>query len=388
MPEKNHFDVVVVGAGPAGSMAALHAVRGGCSVALVERKEKVGIPVRCGEAVGLRGFSASLALDDAWILASVKKIRMVSPGGVSVDLINIGENYVLNREIMDRDLADRAVAAGATFFGATPILSVKAEPGNKYRISGPGGDLYGSCVILADGVESRLARDAGWDTALAPDDIESCAFCRVTHESIRDDSIEFHVGRNVTPGGFAWVFPRGSHTANVGLGALGSMCTSGLAKERLKAFIERNYPGATIHTLHCGGVPVGRWLKPLVKNGVMVAGDAARQVNSLSGAGITYALFAGKAAGETVAEAKRAQGMDWAHLHAYERKWAAYCGKQQMRSYALKSMLLKNDNDAFYDSVARSLAKEPPERLTYMRVFFRTFARHPLMLLKTFFLFR
>ncbi len=388
VPKK--YDCIVVGAGPAGAMAAYHAAKGGCSVALVEKKERAGTPVRCGEAVGFKGFSASLEIEDRWILSHIKKIRMVAPGGTTVDLINpskIGNNYVIDREIMDDELVRRAVTAGVSYFPSTPVLSVRSGP-QRYTCTTPANSLSASCVVLADGVESKLARDLGWDTVLPMEDIETCAFCHVTHDAINDEAIEFHVGSNNAPGGFVWIFPRGGKKANVGLGILGTKHKSGRAEELLNQFIDRKFPHAQVDNLHCGGVPVGKWLRPLVKNGVLIAGDAARQVNSLTGGGIAYALFAGRIAGETVAHAKTPDGINYRRLKVYQKKWAAYCGKQQMRSYALKSVLLKKDNDAFYDSIAKSLAKENPQELNYMRVFMRTFARHPLILIKTFFLFR
>lgn len=391
MDKNEKFDVVVVGSGPAGAMAARYAAKGGCRVALVERKEKVGIPVRCGEAVGLKGFSASIDIEDKWILSHIKKIRMISPSGINVDLVNqakIGKNFVINREIMDNDLVQRAIKNGVEYFPSTPVLSIKAESSNLYKCISAKKEFYASSAILADGVESRLARDLGWDTSLSMDDIESCAFCRVEHNSISNDTIEFHVGNKIAPGGFVWVFPRGEKSANVGLGILGSKSEGGKARELLHSFINEKFPDAVISDLHCGGAPVGKWLRPLVRDGVIIVGDAARQVNSLNGGGIAYALYAGRAAGETVAEAKKNGNLDYRHLKKYQKRWAQYCGKQQMRSYALKTMLLKKNNDRFFDTVARSLRKEPPEALSYMRVFFRTFAKHPVILLKSFLLFR
>ena len=391
METNKKFDVIVVGAGPAGAMAAQHAAKGGCRVALVERKEKAGIPVRCGEAVGFKGFSTSIAIEDKWILSRIKKIRMISPSGINVDLVNqakIGQNFVINREIMDNDLVQGAIKAGVEYFPSTPIISVKAESSTLYKCMSPEKEFYASSVILADGIESRLARDLGWDTSLSMDDIESCAFCRVEHNSISGEIIEFHVGNKIAPGGFVWVFPRRKRIANVGLGILGSKSKGGKARELLYSFIHKKFPDAVIKNVHCGGAPVGKWLKPLVRGGVMVVGDAARQVNSLNGGGIAYALFAGRAAGETVAEAKNNSNLDYQHLKKYQKRWAQYCGKQQLRSYSLKTMLLKKNNDRFFDTIARSLRKEPEEALSYMRVFFRTFSKHPVILLKTFFLFR
>ncbi|MCP4647737.1 MAG: NAD(P)/FAD-dependent oxidoreductase, partial [bacterium] len=241
-----------------------------------------------------------------------------------------------------------------------PIVSVHSAT-QQYTCTTPSDSFSASCIVLADGVESKLARDLGWDTELRMEDIETCAFCHITHDAINEEAIEFHVGSNNAPGGFVWVFPRGGKKANVGLGMLGIKHKSGRAEELLNQFINRNFPHAQIDNLHCGGVPVGKWLNPLVKNGVLIAGDAARQVNSLTGGGIAYALYAGRIAGETVAKAKTSSGISYNRLKGYQKEWQAYCGKQQMRSYALKSMLLKKDNDTFYDSIAHSLAKEDPQ---------------------------
>ena len=110
-------------------------------------------------------------------------------------------------------------------------------------------------MILADGVESRLARDLCWQTALDPVDLETCAFCKVTHESIDAESCIFYIGNNITPAGYAWVFPQGNNQANIGLGVLGSNSRSaGKAKALLEKFVAVKFPGAQMIDLHCGGV--------------------------------------------------------------------------------------------------------------------------------------
>ncbi len=391
MSEHKKFDVIVVGAGPAGSMAAYHAAKGGCKTALIDRKEVVGVPVRCGEAVGFKGFSKSLEIEDSWVLSSVNKITMISPSGDKVNLVNpgkMGNNYILDRLVMDKDLAEKAIKAGADFFPLTPVTSVSFDGNATYTCVSTEKTFTASSLVLADGVESRLARSLGWNTTLSLEDVETCAISVVEHENIEDGVIELYLGNNIAPGGFLWVFPRGGNSANVGLGILGKYSSPGKAKELLENFVKNTYPGGTVTRSHCAGVPVGQWLRPLVRYGALVVGDAARQVSSLTGGGIAYALFAGRVAGETVAEAKKGDAIDYTHLKKYQKRWAQYCGKQQERSYALKSMLLEKNNDSFFNSIAQSLLKEKPETLSYMRVFMRTFARHPSILLKTFFLFR
>jgi len=133
---------------------------------------------------------------------------------------------------------------------------------------------------------------------------------------------------------------------------------------------------------------VAKWVNPLVRGGVMLVGDAARQVNAINGAGLAYSLYAGKLAGAAAAKAFLADGsLRRDALLGYQRGWAKNFGKQQERSFALKEFVMSAD-DAFLDKIADSLAKEQAGKLSYLRVFMKTFASRPLLLLKAFKLFR
>lgn len=388
MTETLKYEIAVIGAGPAGSMAACRAAAAGKRVCLIERKERAGVPVRCGEGIGLKGFSLGVDVRDSWILSSISKVVMISPSGIRVDVGKIDQSYIIDREVMDSDLVDMATEKGTEYFPGTPILSIKREGDGLYLCRGRDKNFLASCVIIADGVESRLARDLGWKTALSGEDVETCAFCRLRHDNIPEGACAFYVGTNVAPNGYAWVFPRGKNTANVGLGIAGFKSEGGKAKELLLDFIDKNFPGAEMTHLHCGGVPVGKWLKPLVKEGAMVVGDAARQVHCMTGAGIAYSLIAGSMAGETAAESFVGERVDYKLLKRYEIKWRLRYGKQQMRSYSLKKTVFKEFDDKMLDRIASSLAKKEGARLSYLLVFLYAFARHPILLIKAFLLFK
>ena len=380
--QNTHYDIAVIGAGPAGSMSALHAAGLGRRVCLIERNARAGFPVRCGEGIGLKSFAAHAGSRLEWTRNKISRSAMVSPAGIRVAIGNIDESYILDREKMDGDLAAEAAQSGADLFLSTPVVEVHRTDSGVYECRSPDRTFSASIIIVADGVESRIARFLGWETALRLSDIETCAFCRVTSPSIDRETCVFYVGSSVAPGGYAWIFPRGNAEANVGLGIIGTRSGPGRAREFLLKFIDKELHGAPVRDLHCGGVPVARWTRPLVREGALLVGDAARQVNNISGAGIHYSLFAGKLAGITAAEAFRKDGsVDYRHLSRYEKGWNKKYGRQQDRSCALKEFVMKT-NDAFLDRIASSLAKEPPERMNYMRVFARTFSRHPFLLLK------
>ncbi len=327
------YDIIVVGSGPAGACAAMSAASAGRRVLLLERKPVPGVPVRCGEGIGHQGLTLSFDPRPEWIKSVVTRAKMVSPSGIGVEIGNVDKSYILDRERMDSDLVKMAVEAGAEFRASSPVVRAEEASSNRYRVicsnrlnsidndrintnsinrSGINNnsintnsidtnnstdtdniintnnkkiEFEASCLILADGVESRLARCFGWDTALRLADIETAAFARVEATGIEGDCCTFYTGSAVAPGGYLWVFPRGDGVANVGLGVIGSRCRSGLPKELLLEFIKRAYPNGRVTDLHCGGVPVAKWVRPLARGVVMLVGDAARQVNAINGRG-------------------------------------------------------------------------------------------------------
>ncbi len=383
----NSYDIIVVGAGPAGAMAAMSAAKSGKKVALIERKSEAGTPVRCGEGIGYNGLTLSVEPRQEWLKNCITRSIMVSPSGTKVEIGNVGQSWILDRERMDSDLVKDAVKAGAELIHSTTIISAHKQSDNSYICKSTDKEYRAHCLILADGVESRVARSLGWNTALKPEDLETCAFARVTSPLIEKDCCIFYTGSSAAPGGYVWVFPRGKGEANVGLGIIGSKSKAGQAKELLLKFIDKEFPAGRISHLHCGGVPVARWTRPLVKDGVMLVGDAGRQVSAISGAGIAYALYAGKLAGKVAAGSIQNSQVNYKNLLTYERQWARHFGKQQDRSFSLKEFVLGVD-DAFLDKIASSLAKEDPGKINYLRVFTRTFARRPLLLFKAIKLFK
>ncbi len=381
------YDVIVIGAGPAGAMAARYASTRGARVCLLERKVKTSSPVRCAEGVGLKGASLTVDVQSRWIRAVVRGIRMISPDGTTVTLRNVDESYVVDRVIMDADLVKDAERAGVRLFVGVTVTGISRSNSGMYTVSAGQEQFAAPCVIACDGVESRIGRLLGWRSQLALEDINSCAFCRITHDSIAADIIDFFVGSAVAPGGYLWVFPRGDNQANVGLGVIASRSGPGKPLELLRRAVERFFPGVEPADMHCGGVPVARWQKPLVRGGAMLVGDAARQVNALTGGGIAWALLAGRMAGSAAAAAFVDGTFHQQRLIQYEKEWAREHGKQQERTYALKSMLLNHFGDADFNRIARSLARGDPRKMNYFKVFATTFARHPLLLFKVFKLF-
>jgi digeranylgeranylglycerophospholipid reductase len=213
-------------------------------------------------------------------------------------------------------------------------------------------------IIAADGVGSRVARWAGLNTALKLSDVESGIQFKMVGVDFESPSVmEFYFGKKVAPGGYAWIFPKGEDMANVGLGVLGSR--AGMpAIEYLKNFVER-MPGlrkGKIIEINGGGVPVSGPLERTVKDNVLLVGDAARQVNALTGGGIDSSMRAGAIAGEVAAKAIKEGEVSEERLLEYERRWRERMGKSLERYYRAKEVFITLSDDDL-DDLAKALSK-------------------------------
>ncbi len=380
MNREEHYDIAVIGGGPAGIVAARNAARQGRKVCLVDRKKKAGYPVRCGEAIGLKGFTSVVELNPEWIKSTITSMKLVSPSGICVTVPNDYGAYIIDREKMEHDITEDAKREGVAVYQDTTIVAVKRQ-NDVYLCEARNVRISSACVILAEGVESRLARQLGWSTNLVPGDVHSCAFAKVIHKDIIPDTCVFYLGRTVAPAGYVWVFHRGGFSANVGLGVLGTYCKPGMPKELLLSFINKHFPGSEVSEIHCAGVPMGKWIKPLVRDGVMLVGDAAHMMNCVSGAGIAYALYSGKVAGTIAGRAFEKGKCRFGDLKEYERQWASHYGKQQLRSVSIKEIMV-GFTDRFMDDMARSVTKSKKGKMNILRIFIRAFIKHPLHLWK------
>jgi digeranylgeranylglycerophospholipid reductase len=303
------YDIVVVGAGPAGSMAARAAARSGANVLLLDRRREIGVPVQCGEALSEDPLKdLGIKPDPRWIAGRTNAVKIVSPSGIAVRISEkkiVGKmGYILDRKVFDKHLAMLAAKEGADVRVGTVVDGLMMENDNIKGIKAHGIEgrleFLADVVIAADGVGSRIARWAGINTALKLVDIESGAqFQMVGIDFESSSTMEFYLGSKIAPGGYAWIFPKGEDMANVGLGVLGSRAERP-AIEYLQDFVKRA-PGlqkGKIIEINAGGVPVGGPIKRTVKDNLLIVGDAARQVNALTGGGIDYAMRAGDIAGD------------------------------------------------------------------------------------------
>lgn len=381
---KPHYDLVVVGGGPAGSCAAGAAAGKGASVLLLEKDREIGLPVRCAEGVMADDLEKMVEVKSAWIASIVERARFFAPDGTLIEAYPPGDRgYVLHRKLFDADLAAIAADAGAELLTKAYVSGLILEDGfvRGVRIERPGGEasVTAGIVIGADGVESRIGRWAGLDTRTPPEDIASCAQMTLAGISIDSTAAEFHFGECVAPGGYAWVFPKGGNSANVGLGIPIRSCRIRKPAEFLAEFVGRRFPKASVLTLVAGGVPLCPPPGDIVANGLMLAGDAAHQADPITGGGILYAMEAGRMAGETAALAVKSGDVSKNALFSYQKAWRSGTGKSIEQRYRFKHALMSLEDDEI-NKMARTLLGIPPEERTAFQIFKAGLTRHPKLL--------
>jgi len=340
------FDVVVVGAGPGGSVAARSAVQAGLRVLLLEKRQEIGSPVRCAEGIAHEALAAAGGIepDPGWICTRIRAatITTVQDGRrETMRYEGAAHGYVLERRVFDRVLAEEAARAGATVCVKTPAIDLLKEGGRVCGVVAQRGghrvEIPCRVVIAADGVESQVGRWAGLDTAVPPRDQMSCAQYLLAGIDIDPTCTDYYLGSDVAPGGYAWVFPKGEGRANVGLGL-----QADLAREPAQAWLDRfvaSVPGlaqGSPVTFIAGGVPVAAGLPRLVADGLLLVGDAARQVDPLTGGGIGNAMQAGRLAAQVVAQALTEGDVSAGRLAAYQEQWQVGIGRKMARNYRLK----------------------------------------------------
>ena len=352
--EGKKYNLIIIGAGPAGSMAAKTAAESGLSVLMVESRIQIGVPVQCAEGVSEKQLEKLIDVKSQHISKKIKGFEIYSPDKTKVFVG--GKGYVLERKIFDRWLAEKAIEAGAEIIiGAKAIGLIKNEKNIavKIKLSEKEYNLSADIVIGADGPASVVGKWAGINTDLNPSDIMICQqFIAAGIENL--DCAECYMGNEIVPAGYAWVFPKSENTANVGIGIPSGKVKDGISVlEYLKKFTANRFPNCQIIEETSGGVPVGL-IKNIVADKTILVGDAARIVNPISGGGIINGMKSGIAAADIAKEAITEGNTSANKLSKYEKIIWEEFNKTNTKLLKVKQVVQKLTDEEL-NQLARSL---------------------------------
>ncbi len=306
-PHKMKYDVVVVGAGPAGSSTAIHLAAKGIDVLVVERKAYPGIPVYCGEGLGKGAITmGKFKMPERAIVQKIIGRRIYSPSlhMVEYKLSEYG-GRVIDRRVFDKELFAQAVEMGAdSLVNAQVVDLIPGEDGKRRGVKvfdktlGRTIEIEAKVIVGADGVNSIVARKSGLRMHIHPKDLDVSSQYELIGVEVDDpEFLEFYVGNKIAPRGYVRVFPKGPNRANVGLG-IGAYITK-KAREYLHYRMfehplgKKKCANAKPIEYRYGAIPVGGLNKRFATGNVALVGDAAGMVHPLTGGGVDSSLKGG-----------------------------------------------------------------------------------------------
>jgi digeranylgeranylglycerophospholipid reductase len=316
IPQRKSYDIVVIGAGPAGSSAARAAAQRGADVLMIDRRQRIGIPIQCAEFVP-QWISYYARFSPTSILQIIETMVTHLPDGTSYEMKSPG--YMLDRSLFDKELVASAILSGAKISIETRAIGLSAE--GLVVEQGPKKDKIQAKVFIgADGVHSFLARCVGHPPLKT---IVALQYEVILPDPLNHVDVFFHKDYE---GGYAWFFPKGK-TANVGVGVIPSKTAllSKLIDHFLNQLIESKRLVGIERVAKTGGsIPCEIPQKSVLRN-ILLVGDAAGHAHPITGAGILNAVVGGEIAGRIASES--IDRGDLQHLKNYEVEWQELFGK-------------------------------------------------------------
>jgi len=325
---KDAADVIVVGAGPVGSFAALNLAKRGTEVTVFEEHKKIGRPSHCAGHLSIRSLKklGLYPLPRKIVENTYSKANFYAPSGLnfSVTLAN-PVTCSVNREAFDNYLAEKAKQAGAHYRLNSRVSSLIIEnstvKGVMLRQEDEIESVVAKIVVDAEGISSRLLRQTG----LAGLNRERLVYAvEAEVENVKDvelDTVEVFTGKAYAPGFYGWLMPKLDGTAKVGLATKAGNPQEFLARlMRKHPVASKQLAKAEIKNMAFHPITLGGPIAKTYSNGFVAVGDVASQVKPTTGGGVIFGLTCAGIAAEVADEALRRNDVSEAFLQVYQER--------------------------------------------------------------------
>ncbi len=349
-----NYDVVVIGAGPAGAIAAKYAAKNGASTLLIEEHASIGSPVQCTGLISTAALRECEMGEGNFVLNKMRGAFVYAPNCEELRIEGKEvKAYVIDRKIFDRALVERSLDAGADLLLRNRFIGM--EPGKISVISnGEKKDIRAGIVIGADGIQSSVGRAAGLPRC---EKILSGIQFEAPYDAKDPEFVEIFTGNNIAPGFFGWAVPF-QGLARIGLATACAPATYYL-ENLLKHPVVASRCRGSCTELVMGGIPLGASGKTATEE-VILVGDAAGQVKPTSGGGIYVGAVCSRIAGEVAAKASRKE----TKLSEYEKRWRSAVGRELGTGMRIHKSLGKLSDENLNEFVAFLNKQEVREVIT------------------------
>ena len=337
-------EVLVVGAGPAGSTVADRLARAGHDVRVLEEHGRVGRPVQCAGLVSARVLA--LAGSSAFVRRPVHGAAVFAPSLRAVEFTAPEPRaYVIDRAALDVALADRAARSGARFETGVRFDGLLGRaPDGAPQVVATGADgsrreYEAQVVVGADGVTSSVARAF---RLRRPVEILPAYEAEYGESPGDPDRVEVYLGNSLSPGLFGWWIPDGSGGARVGVAVRAGGISARAYCDRLCDHLAKRFgrPLRSPTGIIASGIPIGT-VPRTHGDRVVLVGDAAAQVKPLSGGGIFTGMRCAEIAAEVIHRGLARGDVSAAALAPYDAQWRAEFGPEFARALYLRRILVR-----------------------------------------------
>jgi len=369
------YDVIVIGAGSGGSVAAYNFAKKGFKVLLIDRSSRDRIGEKaCGEAVGKHHFENLGIRPPAGdeVAGQVLGIDIFSPDLATVLRVKGEglEGYTLNRLVFGQRLLNDAVGMGCELLDQTvvtePMVHNDSVVGVRCRRTGKTKmqEISSRIVVDSSGVSAVtrgwLLSVQGARERILDEDMEICYVEIRRTKHIEDPSyLQIYLDQSISPGGYHWFFPKGRNIVNVGLGV---QMSKGFPNPRAnfeKYVLSRDILKDSTKMRGAGGlVPTRRPLCSLVANGLLLVGDSACMPNPIHGGGIGPSMIAGKLAAEVGSRALESNSVCSEDLWDYNAEYMHAYGAKAAGLDIFRIFLQKCTNEHLNYGLANRLIQE------------------------------